>query len=422
MRPAALLSLLLLVSAAPASALVGGTRAPVLADPGPGGRRAIALLSSGSTPFCTAWLASPRVAVTAGHCLAEEDDLSLVDLELLPEDAARVALPPVAVERHPTLDVAVVFLGAAPAASLGVEPLAWNAEALPDEVVGRKVEVAGGGSGTPPADGLSFGACVVSDLESGRVHVVGDPGVGTCRGDSGGPYLLALAAPPRVRVIAVESTGAPDCDGPAWGVRTDVLGDWLAAAVARPQPADSEPCGAEGARCVDGVAWRCRGGWWRARDCAAEGAGCGDRGLGDGLGCLPVACGDLDARGACAESRARWCESGRIEVLDCAARGLACGWDEAAGGYRCVPASTDVSDPEVAADPEVESKPDVAADPEVATLPEPAEYRGAGCATVASPGTREGAGATGGACLLLVILGGLMPCGPRRHTSGRSRS
>jgi hypothetical protein len=299
-------------------------------------QRAIGSLSSDGAPFCTAWLASPRHAVTAAHCFDEATDLSLVDLELHREDGARAVLPVVAVETHPTLDVAVVWLGAPPDPGFEVDPLAWNVEALSVNDEGQSIEAAGAGVGTLPEDGVSFGVFSIVDVEATRVHIDSAEGRGLCRGDSGGPYLMDFAAAPHLRVIAVESSGAPDCDGPAWGVRTDILGEWLGAAILRPVAGDSVPCAAEAARCEDGTSWSCRDGWWRTRDCTALGAGCGERGSAQGPGCLPVPCGAIDALGVCSAGKARWCGAGQIDELDCAARGLGCGWDEAVGGNRCI--------------------------------------------------------------------------------------
>jgi hypothetical protein len=317
-------------------ALVSGTPSPELVSMNVAQRRAIGSLCSDDAPFCTAWLASPRVAVTAAHCFDEATDLSLIDLELQREDGVRAVLPVVAVEKHPTLDVAIVRLGAPPEPGFEVEPLAWNVEALSVDTEGQSIEAAGGGVGTLPEDGVSFGVFSIVEVEATRVHVDSADGRGLCRGDSGGPFLMDFASAPHLRVIAVESTGAPDCDGPAWGVRTDILGEWLAAAVSRPAVEDSVRCTAEAARCEGGTSWSCRAGWWRTRDCAALGAGCGERGPDLGPGCLPVPCGAIDALGVCAAGKARWCGAGQIDELDCAARGLGCGWDEAVGGNRCI--------------------------------------------------------------------------------------
>ncbi len=325
----------------PSFALVGGSTLPNQADPGDAGRRAVAPLTRNGTPFCTAWLASPRRAVTAAHCMSDVDDLPALDLEILAADGSRVPLPVVAAEIKPDADLAVLTLGVAPWAELGVEPLSWRAVAPANNWIGRRIEVAGAGTGTPEDQGIAWGTCTVTEVEPAGMHFLCDDGVGPCRGDSGGPCLLEAEGSTPVQVVAVQTSGALDCDGAGWAIRTDTTAAWIQEAIARPLPAVSEPCGDAPDKCDGRVEWRCRGGWWRTRDCALLDAGCGDRGLGLGAGCLPPSCGDLDARGACDAGQARWCGIGGLQNQNCPALGLACGWDATAGGYRCGPATAD---------------------------------------------------------------------------------
>lgn len=322
----------------PSLALVGGGPLPAVADPGSSGRRAVAPLTRNGTPFCTAWLASARRAVTAGHCLSAIEDLSTVDIEVMDGEGSRLPLPIVGVAVHPEADVAVLTLGAAPGEELGIVPLAWSDLEPATDLAGRRVGFAGAGTGTPRADGIAWGTCTVAGVEPARLELACEDGVAPCRGDSGGPYLAEVGDPPEVRVVAVESTGSPMCDGAAWGVRTDVVAAWISGEVDRPLPEASGACGSDPARCEGRVERRCRSGWWRIRDCASLEAGCGDLGSGLGPGCLPPACGDVDARGLCVDGQARWCSLGRIREGHCPALGLACGWDDASGGFRCIDA------------------------------------------------------------------------------------
>lgn len=138
-----------------------------------------------------------------------------------------------------------------------------------------------------------------------------------------------------VRVVALESRGGVECDGPNWGVRVDAFAAWLRELVSRPVLSDSVACAADTTACAGQTAATCRGGWWRTRDCAALGASCGSLGPAVGLGCLPVACGSVDAKGQCREGRALRCGGGQVAQVDCVARDQGCVIDPAAGA-QCV--------------------------------------------------------------------------------------
>lgn len=312
--------------------LQGGTASPQVVTLSGGQRRALGAFFANGVPFCTGWLAAARHVVTAGHCFPAATHLDGVDFVVQVEGGAPLVLPLVAVTQHPTLDVSVVLLGAD---ALGAEPVPVNVDPLSAAELGKPVEVAGAGVGTNPALGISFGIFSVRAVEAERITIDAEAPRGPCRGDSGGPYLMDFEG--SVRVVALESEGAADCQGPNWGVRTDVFAAWLAELVATPFTADSSPCGADSARCDGAVQWQCRSGWWRTRDCAAYGASCGSLGPAVGEGCLPPACGDIDTRGQCQAGQALWCSGGHVERLDCAARDLGCAFEAQAGGVRCVP-------------------------------------------------------------------------------------
>jgi hypothetical protein len=328
---------MLLVSCQPevedgAAFLIGGTAAPSSVALSPGEQRAIGRLRWGSETLCTGWAVSPRHVVTAAHCFG--GPVGAGDVDFAP-GASSTRVPVMKVEPHPALDVALVTLGdALPAAE--VTPLAMNDEAPTPGWVGAVVEVAGGGFGTPAAQGVGFRVLQIIELDATSVRVDAPDAPGLCRGDSGGPYLKTFPRAPVTRVVALESAGAASCEGPNWGPRVDGFAAWVRARLSDPPPTLPRCEASTPSSCTGDVASSCVDGWWRSRDCAASQQACGFISASAGFGCLPSPCGALDGRGECGARGARWCGPGGPETLDCGARGLGCGFDVGAQGFRCL--------------------------------------------------------------------------------------
>lgn len=306
-----------------AEGLVGGAPAPTAVVLTAGEQRAIGalLLAGGAT--CTAWLASNRHVITAAHCVSALPEARRYDV-LWPDGT----LSPVAtVALHASLDVAVLGLGAAADAT----PLAFSRGAL--TAAGTRVELAGAGVGNPAGRLVQFAPHLVTRVDPTELSIEGEGGSATCRGDSGGPLIATGDA--GVEVIGIASTGAADCSGRGQASRLDVAQAWLTAQLSQAPPF-VPPCTATAPTCEGDVLVVCERGYARARPCLEEGRRCGWAGA--AMSCLSAACGEVDARGACAQATARWCGGGVLEELDCEAQGLSCDWVAALGRVGCVAA------------------------------------------------------------------------------------
>lgn len=311
-------------------ALEAGTDRPVVVALDAGEQRAIGAFVRDDVVRCTGTLVAPRRVLTAAHCFAHETHLQAFDF-LQRDGTERQRVPLVSVSTHPTLDLALVTLGAD-----GLEgwadarvPVAATLEGAP--ALGSRVELAGAGLGS---DGLRFVQLTVSTLGEASLELTAASPQGVCSGDSGGPVLRDHDG--AAELVGVASTSAPNCASPAFAVRVDAASAWLAEALLAPLPPASAPCAPErdAPRCDGGAEALCRHGWWHLRDCAAEGRFCGAL-PGGGEGCLPTPCGSVDRHGLCDEGTAIWCGAG-LETQDCAARGLGCGYSAADDGARCL--------------------------------------------------------------------------------------
>jgi hypothetical protein len=277
---------------------------------------------------CTAMAIAPRHVLTARHCVPSDQSLaSLLDERTVGfvERGQDVVLPVVAIQRHPTLDVAVLSLGA----SVRGMPIVDTTSPRHDDVV----TIAGAGIGTPSENVVATGRFRIDTVDTDFFTVSGTDGAGLCPGDSGGPILLERND--AWALVGVHIRGFLDCSGPSTAVRADGLAVFSDDAIAI-SPPDSQPCDDDDAAyCLDDHLRRCVLGTWRTIDCSAVSHACVDGE--DGPRCEPIPCGDVSAAGRCEESLARACIGGTLWERDCANEpGQGCALDADTGRFGCV--------------------------------------------------------------------------------------
>jgi hypothetical protein len=241
-------------------------------DPG-----VVALIDGGGTGyvFCTGTLVSPRVILTAGHCI--DDAMGSVVAHFGDyTEVGGLRIGAVATLSHPNWngnlnnghDVGVVLLSVAQDPALAVP---MNTTPL-DTMIGADYRVVGFGIHdrvTREIDGRKRTAMMriagIAGLNGDYVEVTDpdptmDPDTAICQGDSGGPGLIDVGG---VEMIAgVHSYSIEGCFNPSGDSRVDVLIDFIQPYIDQNDPAcgedgqcirvgcsadpDCEPCGADG--------------------------------------------------------------------------------------------------------------------------------------------------------------------------------
>lgn len=243
-------------------------------DPGDDAVVALILEQRGRRPhlLCSGVVISPRIVVTAAHCL---NDLGTNNLERSPlrivlgSDVTRprTSLRAIAANVHPDYyhtplaphDLATLVLER----SVPVPPITLATQELETPDIGAPVRLVGFG-GTDPADPggrKRFGTAVLDEIDDTRFLVRPGPSL-TCSHDSGAPALLTRADVEEL--VGVTVSGFSDCSNYSRFTRIDVYRDdfilpAVDAAASLPETAPPNPISASGgcqlARSAAGTPW-----------------------------------------------------------------------------------------------------------------------------------------------------------------------
>jgi hypothetical protein len=185
------------------------------------GAAAAGSLRLGTSELCTATLLSPRVALTARHCVLA---YGLHELVYSPADEVLPSMDPAlefavtATRGHSTADLALLILSR----PVDVEPIGVSTREAPS-LVGAAVTLVGYGRTAYAEDEprRRRGTSVVTAVDDEYI-ATGSQGVGTCVGDSGGPVLH------EGQLVGVTSFGTGPCGQPTdYATRVDSHRDWL---------------------------------------------------------------------------------------------------------------------------------------------------------------------------------------------------
>lgn len=173
--------------------------------------------------LCTGLLLTPRIVLTAGHCLENADNLMIS--HHVEGDRKTYAVR--SSELHPQLDLGIAALHRS-AALLIENHLTLNNALSLDELTAQRIEVAGYGE-TYEANRtaeLRYGALTVVKVTDFELEVDGFGERGLCFGDSGAPAFMTLPNH-SISPIAIATHGDSTCLDKDYLTRIDAALEWI---------------------------------------------------------------------------------------------------------------------------------------------------------------------------------------------------
>ncbi len=238
------------------SALLAGTSAAAPLGPAPviGGKPAthdravVALTTHGGTVYCSGTLVSPRVVVTAAHCIYQITAPVYVFFGTDPADdgvfvPVDTAIPYPGYNHRSPADIGLVILSR----PVPIEPVRLPERDLANPELAGSIRLIGFGDSQPADDYAPSGVKLAREVDLVNV----EPyflhyGVGACHGDSGGT-TLARDPDGTDRLVGVISRGDADCVAGGYSTRVDLYRDWIQTWIAK---FDAASCALDG-RCAN---------------------------------------------------------------------------------------------------------------------------------------------------------------------------
>lgn len=319
--------------------IVNGSRAPQTVVLSSQQKLSIGYIATESgRNYCTGSLISPRVAVTAEHCIYDKVASSVFFGIGDQPKSPNGFFPVTKIIAHPALDFAVLILGVDVSDAFSeIEYLGLNSDVVDNEWPGRWVDAAGFGDTYSSETGLFFAKVEIVDFDSELVVVDGHGKQGICYGDSGGPILWQDNIKSNPVIVAIEQWGDSSCVDRDYLVRVDLVADWVTSIANGDLPSTLKKC--DGVppvgQCDGDIRKWCTGGYQHEEACYENEQHCGWRGERIGYACLPQSCGELDYLGICDGDILKWCGSSGLRTKDCSEQGLSCLWESDELGYNC---------------------------------------------------------------------------------------
>ncbi|MGB0647711.1 MAG: trypsin-like serine protease [Bradymonadia bacterium] len=218
-------------------AIRNGSASPTVID-APWLDRAIVWFHSNRMPedvLCSGLFLTPRVVLTAGHCLESTDNL-MVSHQV---DGNRSTYAIRFSQLHPQLDLGLAALHRPANIPIDNYLTLTDTPSL-DMLITQQVEVAGYGE-TYEADQavqLRYGALNVVKVTDSEIEVDGFGERGLCFGDSGAPAFMAPADHP-ISPIAIATHGDSTCLDKDYLTRIDAALEWILTALLDAAPIKS---------------------------------------------------------------------------------------------------------------------------------------------------------------------------------------